>query len=91
MFITSEGEVDEYPTPDELWDKTFKDKNEWSSKFDAIPFEPFKGSREPRYYQEIAINNALDAIADKQQRILTLQQVQVKLYSISYCMEIISI
>ena len=70
MFITSEGEVDEYPTPDELWDKTFKDKNEWSSKFDAIPFEPFKGSREPRYYQEIAINNALDAIADKQQRIL---------------------
>ena len=25
---------------------------------------------EPRYYQEIAINNALDAIADKQQRIL---------------------
>ena len=70
MFITSEGEVDKYPTPDELWDKTFKDKNEWSSKFDAIPFEPFKGSREPRYYQEIAINNALDAIADKQQRIL---------------------
>ena len=70
MFITSEGEVDKYPTPDELWDKTFKDKNEWSSKFDAISFEPFKGSREPRYYQEIAINNALDAIADKQQRIL---------------------
>ena len=70
MFITSEGEVDEYPTPDELWDTTFKDKNEWSSKFDTIPFEPFKGSREPRYYQEIAINNALDAIADKQQRIL---------------------
>jgi len=70
MFITSEGEVDKFPTPDELWSKTFKDKNEWSSKFDAINFEPFKGSREPRYYQEIAINNALDAIADKQQRIL---------------------
>ncbi len=70
MFITSEGLVDKFPSPEELWAKTFKDKNEWSSKFDSINFEPFKGSREPRYYQEIAINNALDAIADKQQRIL---------------------
>ncbi len=70
MFITSEGEVDNFPSPEELWIKTFKNKNEWSSKFDAINFEPFKGIREPRYYQEIAINNALDAIADKQQRIL---------------------
>ena len=70
MFITSEGEVDNFPSPEELWIKTFKDKNEWSSKFDAINFEPFRGTKEPRYYQEIAINNALDAIADKQQRIL---------------------
>ena len=70
MFITSEGLVDKFPSPQELWIKTFKDKNEWSSKFDSINFEPFKGSREPRYYQEIAINNALDAIADKQQKIL---------------------
>ena len=70
MFITSEGEVDNFPSPDELWIKTFKDKNEWSSKFDSINFEPFRGTKEPRYYQEIAINNALDAIADKQQRIL---------------------
>ncbi|MDA9702068.1 DEAD/DEAH box helicase family protein [Candidatus Pelagibacter sp.] len=70
MFITSEGLVNKFPSPDELWAKTFKEKNEWSSKFDAINFEPFKGTKEPRYYQEIAINNALDAIADKQQRIL---------------------
>ena len=70
MFITSEGEVDKFPSPEELWIKTFKDKNEWSSKFDAINFAPFKNIIEPRYYQEIAINNALDAIADKQQRIL---------------------
>jgi type I restriction enzyme R subunit len=70
MFITSEGEVDKFPSPEELWIKTFKDKNEWSSKFDTINFEPFRGTKEPRYYQEIAINNALDAIADKQQRIL---------------------
>ena len=42
MFITSEGEVDKFPSPEELWIKTFKDKNEWSSKFDAINFAPFK-------------------------------------------------
>ena len=35
-----------------------------------IFFEPFKGDREPRYYQEIAINNALEAIANNQNRIL---------------------
>lgn len=70
MFITSEGEVEKFPSPEELWAKTFKDKNEWSSKFDSINFTPFKGNKEPRYYQEIAINNTLDAIADKQQRIL---------------------
>ena len=70
MFITSEGEVDKFPSPEELWIKTFKDKNEWSNKFDAINFAPFKRNIEPRYYQEIAINNTLDAIADKQQRIL---------------------
>jgi len=70
MFITSEGEIDKFPSPEELWTKTFKNRNEWSSKFDATNFKSFKGIREPRYYQEIAINNALDAIANKQQRIL---------------------
>ena len=70
MFITSEGLVDKFPSPEELWVKTFKDKNEWSSKFDEVDFKTFKGFREPRYYQEIAINNTLEAIANKQDRIL---------------------
>ena len=70
IVISSEGEVDRFPTPDELWDRTFKNKNDWSSKFDGINFHLFKGNREPRYYQEIAINNALEAIANKKDRIL---------------------
>ena len=70
MIITSEAEVDKFPSPEELWAKTFKDKNEWSSKFDDVDFKTFKGFREPRYYQEIAINNTLEAIANKQDRIL---------------------
>ena len=92
MFITSEGEVDKFPSPEELWIKTFKDKNEWSSKFDTINFEPFRGTKEPRYYQEIAINNALDAIADKQQRILlTLATGTGKTVIAFHCLEIVSI
>lgn len=70
MIINSEGLVDNFPTPDELWTRTFKHKNEWSSKFDSINYEIFKGQKEPRYYQEIAINNSLDAIAEDKQRIL---------------------
>jgi type I restriction enzyme R subunit len=42
MFIESEKEVLKFPSPEELWNKTFKDKNEWSDKFDSIPFNIFK-------------------------------------------------
>ena len=70
LVISSEKEVNSYPSPDELWERTFAHKNEWSKKFDSISFAPFGGNKEPRYYQEIAINNALDAIAEKQNRIL---------------------
>ena len=70
LAISSEKEVNSYPSPDELWERIFAHKNEWSKKFDSISFAPFGGNKEPRYYQEIAINNALDAIAEKQNRIL---------------------
>ena len=64
LVISSEKEVNSYPSPDELWERTFAHKNEWSKKFDSVSFAPFGGNKEPRYYQEIAINNALDAIAE---------------------------
>ena len=70
MFIKSEKEVEKFPSPDELWNRIFNKKNDWSDKFDSINFEPFRGEKEPRYYQEVAINNALDAIANNKQRIL---------------------
>lgn len=65
-----EGDVDRFPTPDELWSKAFSDQNEWKDKFDAVPFESVGGTKSARYYQEIAVNNALDAIAEEKQRIL---------------------
>lgn len=70
MFIKSEKEIDNFPSPDELWNRTFNKKNDWSDKFDSVNFESFRGEKEPRYYQEVAINNALDAIANHKQRVL---------------------
>lgn len=70
MVIKSEKEIDKFPSPDELWNRTFNKKNDWSDKFDSVNFEPFRGEKEPRYYQEVAINNALDAIANNKKRLL---------------------
>jgi type I restriction enzyme R subunit len=67
MKTGEEKEIKNFPTPDELWNKTFSDQNEWKEKFTSIPVEGEKGRR---YYQELAINNALDAIAEEKSRIL---------------------
>jgi type I restriction enzyme R subunit len=48
---------------------TFPEHNEWRDKFNLQPMNR-GGGREPRYYQEIAINKVLAAIANNQQRIL---------------------
>ena len=65
-----EGLVTDYLSPDELWDKTFAIQNQWRENFSAVPFEYVKGKNDPRYYQEIAVNNTLEAIANNQDRIL---------------------
>ena len=66
----AEGLVANYLTPDELWNKTFAVQNAWRDKFSAVPFEDKSGTWQLRYYQEIAVNNALEAIASNKQRIL---------------------
>lgn len=70
MQSGTEGEVDRFPTPEELWNKTFADQNEWKRKFAGIPFEDVSGTKTARYYQEIAVNKTLDAIAEEEHRIL---------------------
>lgn len=62
--------VDNFPTPDELWQRTFGDANEWQSKFNAVPFEDVNGTKQARYYQEIAVNRVMEAVANNKQRIL---------------------
>jgi type I restriction enzyme R subunit len=70
MLTGKEGEVSAYPTPDELWTMTFAKADAWRDRFSAIPFEDKGGSHPSRYYQDIAIERVMSAIAAHQQRIL---------------------
>jgi type I restriction enzyme R subunit len=65
-----EGLVNDYLTPDELWKKSYESSNEWRDKFNTIPFEEKGGLWQLRFYQEIAIKNTLEAIANGKNRIL---------------------
>lgn len=65
-----EGLVKEFLNPEAMWHKTFGDRNEWLEKFNAIPFEDVNGTKQARYYQEIAVNKVVEAVANNKQRIL---------------------
>lgn len=69
METGEEGEVEDYLSPEELWKRTFGDVDEWRDKFYAQPLYN-DGQKVPRYYQEIAINKVLDAVAGGKKRIL---------------------
>ena len=70
METGKEQEVSRFPTPDELWNRTFANASLWRDRFAAIPFEDKGGTWGARYYQDNAIQNTLDAIADGKKRIL---------------------
>jgi len=68
-----EGVVEKYPTPEELWDLTFAEANAWRDRFSAVPFEDKGGYFQGRYYQDLAIERVMEAIAaDKSRILLTL-------------------
>lgn len=70
METGKEGEIAAFPTPDELWRLTFAKANAWRDRFAAVPFEDRGGSHPSRYYQDIAVDRVMAAIADNRQRIL---------------------
>ena len=65
-----EGEVEKYPTPEELWDRTFPSDNAWRDRLADVPFEDKSGFFQARYYQDTAIDKATEAIANGRDRIL---------------------
>ncbi len=70
MAAGTEGDVSAFPSPDELWARAFAVANTWRDRFAAIPFEDKGGTWQARYYQDIAIQRVLDAIANGDDRIL---------------------
>ena len=66
---STEDFIDRFPSPQELWQMTFPEDNEWRDRFNLEPLNR-GGGREPRYYQVNAINNVMSAIANKHNRIL---------------------
>ena len=70
MSTGKEGLVAKFPAPDELWNKVFTTPNEWENKFNPIPFEDIGGTKPPYYFQEIAVQDALKAVAENKDRIL---------------------
>lgn len=67
-----ELKINEFPSPEELW-KRYKGIMNINEKQEKLITEPYyfnKGDKTPRYYQIIAINRAVEAIAKGQNRIL---------------------
>ncbi len=77
MKSGEEGLVSDFLSPELLWNKTFPSTGsgqsaemEWREKFANVPFEDKSGTWQLRYYQEIAVNNTLEALASGSDRIL---------------------
>ena len=69
IIPSKEYDIDTFPTPQDLWQMTFPEANLWRDKFNLCALNR-SGGRQPRYYQEIAIKNVLEAVAKQRNRIL---------------------
>lgn len=71
---TTELEMDEFPSPDELWKRICDDRNispDQQSQLDNALYYTSSNFNAPRYYQMVAINKVVDAIlVEKKKRAL---------------------
>lgn len=70
--VTREIALDQFPTPDELWNRLRNSKGP-SPVQDAVDAQGYyedSSGKAARYYQQIAINRTVDAIANGENRIL---------------------
>ncbi|NCB40166.1 MAG: DEAD/DEAH box helicase, partial [Erysipelotrichia bacterium] len=70
--IEKEISLDEFPSPDELWKMLTGNKNLTQSQEALITQDYYSdgSNKTPRYYQLLAINKTIEAIANGQNRIL---------------------
>ena len=64
--------LDEFPSPDELWSRyrAWKGLTDDAEKLVRFPYHEDGSGKEPRYYQRIAIQRTVEAIARGQRRVL---------------------
>jgi type I restriction enzyme, R subunit len=64
--------LDQFPSPDELWRRycDWKNLSPAAQDLAAFPYHDDGSGREPRYYQRIAIQRSIEAIARDQRRVL---------------------
>lgn len=64
--------LDEFPSPEELWKqyKQWQDLDSVSGELLASSYFEAIGGKEPRYYQQLAVNRTIEAIARGQKRCL---------------------
>lgn len=67
-----EIKLEEFPTPQQLWERYVKENNLDAEQIKIIsqPYYYMSAFKTPRYYQRIAINKTVEAIAKGQKRIL---------------------
>lgn len=67
-----ELKLDEFPSPDELWERYKKGKGLQEHEEKIVKEDYFfdMSGKSPRYYQRVAINRTVEAIAKGQKRIL---------------------
>jgi type I restriction enzyme, R subunit len=70
MDTGKEGEIEKFPSPTELWNRVYPRRNEWRDRFALVPFEDKGGKLGDRYFRDLAIEAALEAIAAGEKRIL---------------------
>jgi type I restriction enzyme R subunit len=71
--IEQELSLDEFPTPEQLWQRYKQYKDIHTQEQERISAQDYffdNTDRRPRYYQQIAINRSVEAIAKGQNRIL---------------------
>lgn len=70
--LETELTLNDFPSPDELWQKykTYKGLSDDGASFVAQDYFDDGSGKSPRYYQSIAINRTVEAIARGQNRVL---------------------
>jgi len=70
MESGAEGEIDRLPTPEELWDRVYKNEPTLATTLSSVPAETRGGLYRARYYQERAIEAVLDGVSRGRNRML---------------------